>query len=245
MLGLENDETKKEKWEVSYQNEDNFLFYPNEEIIRFFSKYVKKRTGITNYTNMSNVDNDLKVLDLGCGIGRHVFYVNEMGLDVFGIDLSVNAINFCKKWAISKGLKGLEDKFVQGDITKLPWKENFFNIVISHGVLDSMGFNIAVKAVKEVYRTLDEGGLFYCDLISGDDSWHSREFAGEEIIAGKHEEGTIQSYFNYNKIISLFKNRFKIEELVLIKKENVLRKECNARYHLVMKKISEPLYKGN
>ena len=29
-------------WDKSYELNDNFVFYPNEEIIRFFTKYFKK-----------------------------------------------------------------------------------------------------------------------------------------------------------------------------------------------------------
>jgi len=34
---------KKENWNNSYKNKDNFVFYPNEEIIRFISKYVSDK----------------------------------------------------------------------------------------------------------------------------------------------------------------------------------------------------------
>ncbi len=34
-------ENKKEFWEESYLKKDNFVFYPHEEVIRFFSKYIR------------------------------------------------------------------------------------------------------------------------------------------------------------------------------------------------------------
>ena len=30
-------------WDKSYKSNDNFLLYPNENIIRFTNKYIKKR----------------------------------------------------------------------------------------------------------------------------------------------------------------------------------------------------------
>ena len=38
--------SKKNYWDISYQNKDNYLLYPNEEVIRFFNKYIKRRTQI-------------------------------------------------------------------------------------------------------------------------------------------------------------------------------------------------------
>jgi len=42
-----------------------------------------------------------KVLDLGCGGGRHSLYLQDRGLDVYGIDNSPLAIEVCRK----RGLK--------------------------------------------------------------------------------------------------------------------------------------------
>jgi SAM-dependent methyltransferase len=45
-----------------------------------------------------------RVLDIGCGAGRHALYLQEKGLDVVGIDNSPLAIEVCKK----RGLKHTE-----------------------------------------------------------------------------------------------------------------------------------------
>ncbi len=37
-----------------------------------------------------------KILDVGCGAGSHSLYLQEKGLDVWGIDTSVGAIEVCK-----------------------------------------------------------------------------------------------------------------------------------------------------
>jgi Methyltransferase domain len=38
-----------------------------------------------------------RVLDIGCGAGRHALYLQEQGLDVLGIDSSPNAIRVCRE----------------------------------------------------------------------------------------------------------------------------------------------------
>jgi SAM-dependent methyltransferase len=43
-----------------------------------------------------------KVLDIGCGAGRHAVYLQEKGFDVLGIDTSPLAIKVCKKRGLKK-----------------------------------------------------------------------------------------------------------------------------------------------
>jgi len=81
------------------------------------------------------------------------------------------------------------------------------------------------------------GGLFYCDLISGDDSQHAREFSGEETVSTAHEQGTVQLYFKLAKIQSMIPGVFEIYECNLVRHENILRGGYTSRYHLVLKRI--------
>lgn len=229
-------DNQKAEWDQSYSNRDNFLFYPDEELIVFFSKYIMKRIGFDKYREVIENPKGMKVLDLGCGIGRHVVYCHEMGLEAYGIDLSNVAVKEAQEWATRANIKDPAKRIVQGDIRNLPWENGFFRCVVSHGVLDSMSFSIAREACKDVARVLVPGGLFYCDLISGDDSSHAREFCGEEVMSSKHEEGTIQSYFNFSKINQLIDGMFEILECKLITREEVIQNRCTARYHLVLKR---------
>ncbi|TBL73002.1 class I SAM-dependent methyltransferase [Paenibacillus thalictri] len=230
-------DNQKKEWETSYLNRDNFVFYPHEEVIRFTSKYIRKRIGLNEFKETQNQFAHPKVLDLGCGIGRHVIYLSQMELDAYGVDLSEYAVDTAKGWASQQGISQLEEKIKVGDIRSLPWDDGFFHYAVSHGVLDSMHFKIARDAVKDLFRVMVPGGLFYCDLVSGDDSSHSREFCGEDIVAEDHEKGTVQSYFNYEKLVDLFNGYFEFVEVLLIRKENIHTGSFISRYHLVLRRI--------
>ncbi len=52
---------KATEWNLSYQQGDNFVFYPHEEIIRFFARYIVKRTGIAAYTPQHGLSYQPKV----------------------------------------------------------------------------------------------------------------------------------------------------------------------------------------
>ena len=228
---------KKQAWETAYTSGDNLLFYPHEEIIRFFSRYIRKKVSINNFLNVSENIDEERLLDLGCGIGRHIIFANEMGIDAYGIDLSQTAINFALKWASARDISEPTSKIIQGDVRELPWPDDFFQYAVSHGVLDSMPFEVATAACAELARVMKTGGLFYCDLISGDDSAHSREFSGEELITTEHERGTLQYYFNFATIESMIAQYFVIEDCNLIKRVDVLGGTFFSRYHLVLRKI--------
>lgn len=230
------DDKKKDAWETSFLNRQNFVFYPNEEVIRFFARRVRKQIGLDEFENVHDWERTPRCLDLGCGIGRHVMFAARMGLDAHGVDLSHEAIRVARDWATREGIDHVTERLVQGDIRALPWRDGFFDVVVSHGVLDSMHFDIAKAAVREVSRVLDDGGLFYCDLISGDDSTHFREYNGEVEVADHHERGTIQSYFNYEKVVRLLGGSFTIEEVVLVRRETLTARGYGGRFHVVARK---------
>ena len=228
---------KKDAWNLSYAAGDNALFYPHEEVIRFFSKFIRKKIGLNNFFDVTKNASGKRVLDLGCGIGRHVLFAHEMGLDAYGIDLSEKAISVARTWAVKNNLSEPELRLIEGDVRQLPWPDGFFHYAVSHGVLDSMPFSYAAAACAELARVMEIGGLFYCDLISGDDSRHAREFSGEELITTDHENGTVQHYFNFTEIERLIAGLFMIEHCNLIRRENILDGSFSSRYHLVLKKI--------
>ena len=73
-------------------------------------------------------------------------------------------------------------------------------------------------------------------MRSDDDNLHDKNFVGEEIIKTKHEEGTVQLYYNEEKIKYMTDSIFKIEECRLIRYTDLLSKEYKSRFQLVFKK---------
>ena len=226
---------RSEEWNASYARRDNFLFYPHEEVIRFVAKYVCKRVGYDEYV-WHLPEGPRRGLGVGCGIGRHVFYLDDCGLDAYGIDLSDEAIRAAQSLARKLGREHLVNHFVVRSATEMPYSDNYFQVAISHGVLDSMPFAVARDVVRETHRVLDQGGVFYLDLISGADNNHGREFSGEENVVTQHEENTIQSYFNYSRILELLEGFFTIKEGVLVTRAALLSPGSKSRYHLFLQR---------
>jgi ubiquinone/menaquinone biosynthesis C-methylase UbiE len=127
--------------------------------------------------------------------------LEEFGVETYGVDISATAVHAARNLSTASGFEGLAGRL---EVTKgegLAFNDKQFDFVLCDSVLDSMHFEIAKSLMKEFERVAKN--YVFISLISGDDSSHYREFGGEEVVETEHEEGTIQSYFNYSKIEDL------------------------------------------
>lgn len=223
-------ELKKNEWNEAYKNGGNICFWPHEEIVRFVSKYIRKRVSYDKFIEIRNYE---KALDLGCGIGRHMKFLDEMSFQVSGIDLSETAVNMGKDWFKALGKENLINNIQCGSITNMPYEDKAFDFAVSHGVLDSMEFTIAEAGVKEVARVLKKNGLMYFDVIMDPDSKKSHE----ETVKGELEHGTVQLYYDDIKINRLLKGNFKILEYKIIDFCNEEEKIYNKRAYIISERV--------
>ena len=68
-----------------------------------------------------------KALDLGCGIGRNSFYLADNNFNVYAYDLSESGLLRLAEEAKKRNLKIKTEK---GDMTDLPYKNDFFDYSI-------------------------------------------------------------------------------------------------------------------
>jgi hypothetical protein len=98
-----------------------------------------------------------------------------------------------------------------------------------------MFFNIAKKLIKEMDRVTSY--YAFISLISGDCDKYYPEFSQDVVVEEQHEKGTIQSYYNYTKVLELINDtNFKIKEIRKITEEGINFKYKNARYFIVLEK---------
>ena len=98
-----------------------------------------------------------RVLDVGCGAGRHSLYLQKKGFDVLGIDVSPLAIEVCK-------LRGLKKAKVMS-IEDVDFKPNSFDTIVmmgnNFGLLGS--FSKARRLLNTFYRMASENALILAD----------------------------------------------------------------------------------
>ena len=103
-----------------------------------------------------------KILDLGCGSGRHLVYLAKQGFEVWGIDISKYGIKIAKDWLKKERLKA---HLSVGDFyKKLPYKDNFFDAIISIVALHHGKIQDIRKLIKEIKRILKPKGLIFVTL---------------------------------------------------------------------------------
>ena len=100
-----------------------------------------------------------RVLDLGCGTGRHMLYFAEKMYDVYGIDSSPEALRRTKMLLESRDFK---PRLKLGSIyDKLPYRSAYFDAVIATNTIHHAMRDEIEAAVEEVARVMKKGGLLY------------------------------------------------------------------------------------
>jgi len=95
-------------------------------------------------------------IEAGCGLSRYVFYLFDLGFNIIGMDISEVALEKCKNWANENGYD--PNMFKYGDVRTIPYPDNYFSSYISFGVVEHFEEG-PIKALKEAYRVLSEGGI--------------------------------------------------------------------------------------
>lgn len=115
-----------------------------------------------NLTSYLNVDEKGNILDLACGKGRHAVYLNSIGYNVTGIDLSQKSIDFAKNF------ENINLKFDVHDMRK-PYHNKFnavFNLFTSFGFFeDDLDDLNTIRAIK---ANLKENGIGVIDFMNTD-----------------------------------------------------------------------------
>ena len=129
------------KFDYDYWDGDRRICYGGYKYIEGRWETISKKL-IEYYSLPSKA----KILDVGCGKGYLLFDILKLlpDAEVYGIDISNYAINNSKD-EIKKNL-------IVGNANKLPFEDNFFDIVISINTLHCLEAPNLFKSLKEIER---------------------------------------------------------------------------------------------
>ena len=122
--------------------------------------YSEAQLFMDNLTSYLNIPESGKILDLACGKGRHSVYLNSLGYNVTGVDLSENSIAFAKQF------ENDSLKFKVHDMCQ-PMNQTFdavFNLFTSFGYFDKDDANL--QTIKAIKANLNERGLGVIDFMN-------------------------------------------------------------------------------
>lgn len=117
---------------------------------------------IDKIVSQFNIKENSRVLDLACGKGRHAYYLAQKGLDVVGLDLSENSIEYALENYKQENLD-----FAVHDMrnpSRINYYDYVFNLFTSIGYFDSVKEN--EKVFNSVHLGLKNEGYFLLDFFN-------------------------------------------------------------------------------
>ena len=195
------------KWRFSYNSKA--LEYEK------FSNFEDSKNEVVSFLS-ENLDlSKLRALEVGCGTGRYTPFLANLLKHLIASDASKNMLDLCKnKCTKCKNI----DLFVC-DAIKLPFEDNYFDLVFASWAISSMGKIENQKiAIQEIKRVLKKDGI----IILIENHWNSDfvKLLGENPIYENSKVAQIQSIepFNIIKIIEsplMFENFEDAKKIIL------------------------------
>src|SRR3989344_8170650 len=149
--------TMKTRWKDTHAKERFQPKYPADYVVRFLFTHFPR-----DFKERSN----LKILDLGCGAGASTVFLAKEGFLTYATDISEPGLKVAEKRLKDNNLKATLEN---ASMEKQPFEDEFFDGVISFGVLYYNTEDGFKKAVDEIYRTLKKGGKAFVFSRTVDD----------------------------------------------------------------------------
>lgn len=178
-------------WEEEFYQEGGRYYERN------FGIYRTPHPDLLRFVDLLRQNQGQRVLDLGCGSGRHVIALAQEGFEVFGIDASERAIQMTQEWLNEEKLQA---DLKTGDIfTKLPYPGDYFNGVISTKALNHALAPHIRATIEELQRACRNGAILLIEMPE----WQKKELdrtryekiAPCTVIACAGSEAAVPHYF--------------------------------------------------
>lgn len=224
---------KKETYKLLYTTEETYWWFVGQRLLlqRMVRKYAPKK---------SEAKSEIKLVDLGCGTGKNIQVLSEFG-DAEGIDVADEAIAFCTK----KGVKVTKSNVMD---MKLP--DSTYDVVTELGVFYHEAVTDDLKAMKEAYRILKPGGIFFvfdcammCLFGKHDVAFHgARRYSRKELKTKLEQAGFIVERISYinTLLFPLVYIKRKLEKLSSKQPESEVQDTINP----MLNKLLTMMYKG-
>jgi SAM-dependent methyltransferase len=114
-----------------------------------------------------NISPGMRVVDAGCGSGRNVQYLLREGYEVFGVDVSADAVAAVRNMASELAPRLPAENFLVSAVETMPFADAFADLVVCHSVLHFAQDEEQLQVmVRGLWRVLRPGGILFCRLAS-------------------------------------------------------------------------------
>jgi SAM-dependent methyltransferase len=128
------------EWNELFTKEENRWVEPHERVVE-----------VVEYLPAG-----ARILDLGCGAGRHLAYLAKQGFNVVGTDIARRGLSYSRQ-----KLEALDAPvcLTCSDMTAIPHADEVFDAVISIHVIFHNPMAGLRRSIAEIYRVLKPGGM--------------------------------------------------------------------------------------
>ena len=115
-----------------------------------WNAWYKSMYGVTreelNIEFLNELDKDFKILEVGCNVGQQLFGLSKLGFkNLYGIELQASAVNIAHQ-------RFPELNIIQSSGFDLPFKDEYFDLVYTSGVLIHIAPENLSKIMDEMIR---------------------------------------------------------------------------------------------
>ena len=178
-----------------------------------FTKGTEQEVGFL--VDALELDPGERVLDVGCGPGRHALALARRGIDVVGVDLSDDFITLARDAAAAEGLPA---HFEVGDVRELAYAEFDAAVCLCQGGFGLLGGRDEPRAFGRIAAALRPGGRLALTAFSAVFAVRFLE-AGESFDPATgvlHERSTVRNEDGEEEVFDLWTTCFTARELELL-----------------------------
>ncbi|PIU52393.1 MAG: hypothetical protein COS90_11665 [Deltaproteobacteria bacterium CG07_land_8_20_14_0_80_60_11] len=105
-----------------------------------------------------------RVLDAGCGVGRHLLPLLQAGFRVWGVDCDARVLKLLKARLANSAPPAAASNLVQADLNRLPFAPGAFDLVVSINVINHGDAATFRDYCRELDRVLKAGGHLFINV---------------------------------------------------------------------------------